>query len=377
MNKRMREILNSMDVLKNEAEKFKTDKKFDEARARLEEIEDLKKEYEVEKGLFETDMAKVPDETGEVGGAGSDETKEEKAFSNFVTGRSKELSMGNNGAVIPKTIASKIIEQVKELSPIYSKCSIYNVKGDLAIPSYGKDGSSDISAAYQGDEFTELTAGAGKFTAITLGSNAVGSLALISKQFINNTDVNVVSFTQAKIAKAFAEFIEKELLVGTGETGHMTGATKTTNLNTLTAATLATITADVLIDTQLMVPEVYQQNACWIMNKEIFKAVRKFKDSNGDYIMTKDYPQGFGWLLLGKPVYISENMPAVAAGSVPVLYGDFSGMACKLSKDVEIQLLLEKYATQNAIGIVGWAEIDSKIENEQKFVGIQMKPTAG
>lgn len=66
-------------------------------------------------------------------------------------------------------------------------------------------------------------------------------------------------------------------------------------------------------------------------------------------------------------------MPAVAAGAIPVLYGDFSGMAVKLSQAVEIQVLNELYAPQHAVGIVGWVEIDSKIENSQKFMGIKMK----
>lgn len=299
-------------------------------------------------------------------------SEEEKAFVGFCRGTEKDLKFGSNGAIVPKTIANKIIEKVKELSPIYSRATIYNVNGTLSIPVYGADNSSDISAAY-GTEFTDLTASAGKFTSIDLNAIMVGSLAKISKMLINNTDIDVLSFIVDKVGKAIAEFLEKELLVGTGATGHMTGATQTTNTMELTAATLATITADVLIDAQLTIPEVYQANACWIMHKDVFKAVRKLKDSNGDYLMTRDFAQGFGWILLGKPVYISENMPAVAAGAIPVLYGDFSGMAVKLSQAVEIQVLNELYAPQHAVGIVGWVEIDSKIENSQKFMGIKMK----
>ena len=65
-------------------------------------------------------------------------------------------------------------------------------------------------------------------------------------------------------------------------------------------------------------------------------------------------------------MYISENMPSpTAANNIPVLYGDFSGMAMKISQDLEIQLMREKYIDKNAVGIVGWAECDSKIQNNQ------------
>ena len=45
-----------------------------------------------------------------------------------------------------------------------------------------------------------------------------------------------------------------------------------------------------------------------------------------------------------------------------------SGLAVKLSEDVNIEVLREKYATQHALGVVGWVELDSKIEIEQKFL---------
>ena len=49
-----------------------------------------------------------------------------------------------------------------------------------------------------------------------------------------------------------------------------------------------------------------------------------------------------------------------------------SGLAVKLSEDINIEVLREKYATQHAIGVVGWVELDSKIENEQKIAALVM-----
>lgn len=372
MNKRMREILGLIETKRNEAKAFKDEKKFDEATAKLEEIAELQKEFEVEKALFEAEKADVPDE----GNQGKEKlnglTTDEKSFVDYCRSvvTEKTLSRGSNGDIIPDSIANKIIEKVKELSPIYAKATIYNAKGTLSIPVYGADSSDDITAAY-GTEFTDLTAHQGKFTSVDLGVYMVGALAKISKSLINNTDIDVLNFIVGKISKSIADFIEKELLVGTGSSA-MTGATTTTNLKTLTTKTVAGFTADVLIEAQLSVPEVYQPNACWIMHKDLFTGIRKLKDGDGNYLLTNDFVSGFGWNLLGKPVYISENMPKpTVAGAVACLYGDMSGMACKLAKNVEVQVLNELYATQHAVGIVGWVEVDSKIENSQKFIGIK------
>ena len=60
-------------------------------------------------------------------------------------------------------------------------------------------------------------------------------------------------------------------------------------------------------------------------------------------------------------------------GKTTVYYGDFSGLAVKLSEDVSIEVLREKFATQHAIGVVGWIEIDSKVENSQKIAKLVQK----
>ena len=359
--------------------------KFNELKKLIEEIDaTIKAEDEARKmEMEETPEEKAPKESDDV-------NKQERAFVDFIiTGEEKRanspgMSYGSNGAIVPTTIAKKIIEKVKELSPIYEKVEKFHTKGTLEIPVYNADSSvdsptGDVNVAYQGDEFTALVAGQGKFTSVELKGYSHGALSVISRKLLNNSDINITSFLTNKIAQAFADFWERELLVGTGApNNHMTGAISTTNLvatgnTTYTAANAAKI--DNLISLQLAIPQQYQKNAMWIMNKAVFTELRKLKDGNGNYYMAygKGLTGGFDWEFLGKPVYISENMPeATAANNIPVLYGDFSGMAMKISQDLEIQLMREKYIDKNAIGIVGWAECDSKIQNNQMIAGLKM-----
>jgi hypothetical protein len=39
---------------------------------------------------------------------------------------------------------------------------------------------------------------------------------------------------------------------------------------------------------------------------------------------------------------------------------------------MNIEVLREKFAEQHAIGVIGWIEMDSKIENEQKIAVLKM-----
>lgn len=363
--------------------------KFNELKKLIDEIDaTIKAEDEARKMDMEENKKENTEEQSQKETESTE--KEERAFVDFIiTGEEKRanspgMSYGSNGAIVPTTIAKKIIEKVKELSPIYEKVEKFHTSGTLEIPVYDVDSDAtsptgDVNVAYQGDEFTSLVAGQGKFTSVELKGYSHGALSVISRKLLNNTDIDITNFLTNKIAQAFAEFWEKELLVGTGSTNnHMTGAISTTNLvatgnTTYTAANAAKI--DKLIDLQLAVPQQYQKNAIWIMNKAVFTEIRKAKDGNGNYYMAygKGLTGGFDWEFLGKPVYISDNMPAATtANNIPVLYGDFSGMAMKISQDLEIQLMREKYIDKNAVGIVGWAECDSKVQNNQMIAGLKM-----
>ena len=147
----------------------------------------------------------------------------------------------------------------------------------------------------------------------------------------------------------------------------MSGATNVTTL-----ASTSAITADDLIDLQGSVKDVFQDKAIWIMSPATRDALRKLTDDVGRYILNDDFTATFGKTLLGKPVYVSDNMPDIGAGKKVIYYGDMSGLATKFSEELAIQVLREVYAAQHAIGVVGWIEFDAKVANQQKIAVLKM-----
>lgn len=290
---------------------------------------------------------------------------EETNFLKYLQGETRALTVGDNGGIIPQTIANKIIEKVKELSPIYKLTTIYNINGDLVFPVYDET-TSAIIADYV-EDLTELNEATGKFTTVKLTNYIVGCLAKVSKSLINRQDFDLLGFIVNKVAQAISIFIEKELITGTTK---MNGLESCANV--LTTAGTA-ITSDELLDLQMEVPEVFQAGAVWIMHKTTLKGLRKLKDLDGNYILNKDLTSAFGWTLLGKPVYTSESCNLATTGKKAVHYGDMSGLYTKLTKNVELQILNEKFATQHAVGCVGYVELDSKIVEPQKIATLKIK----
>lgn len=309
------------------------------------------------------------------------EVKETRAFEQYLRNTvlnerddNTPLSKGVNGDIIPTTIAKRIIEKVYAISPILERSTRYDVKGNIALPKYEEDETDFINVAFQGAEFTKLSANSGKFGSVNLGGYVAGALALVSRSLANNVDFDIVGFVVDRMAYSIKRFLEKNLLNGSGaisgQSGTvegLTGVTKTT-----TAASQTAIVADELIDLQDSILDDFQANAIWIMNTKTRTAVRKLKDEMGRYLLQDDISSPFGKTLLGKPVYVSDNMPEMAAGKTAIYYGDMRGLATKFTKNMEIQVLREKYADQNADGVIGWFEFDSKVEDTQKIAKLVM-----
>lgn len=300
------------------------------------------------------------------------EKTDEKAFANYLRGvvseeRAENLTFGDNGAVVPTTIANRIIKKVYDISPILEKATKYNVKGTLEIPYYPESDATDITMAYA-TEFVELESSAGKFTNISLTGYLAGALTLVSRSLINNSQFDIVGFVVDHMAYNIHRWIENELLNGTAsKIAGLSGVTQE-----VTAAAATAITADELIRLQDTVKDAFQGPAIWIMSLATRTALRLLKDDVGRYLLQDDITAPFGKVLLGKPVYVSDNMPDMAAGKTAIYYGDMSGLAVKMTEEMEIQVLREKYATQHADGVVAWVEMDAKVENAQKIAKLEM-----
>lgn len=300
------------------------------------------------------------------------EEQETRAFESYIRGtvlnnRAQNLTVTDNGAVVPTTIANKIIKKVYDISPILQKSTKYNVKGTLEIPYYDESAGA-ITVAYQ-DEFSPMSGNVGNFKTISLTGYLAGALSLISRSLINNSQFDIVNFVTNEMSEKIARFIEGELLNGTS--GKVDGLSKLTN--SLTAGSATAITGDELIQLQGKVKDVYQNGAIWIMSPKTREAIRTLKDGEDRYLLQYDVTSAFGNKLLGHDVYVSDNMSDIATGKTAIYYGDMSGLATKFNEQLNIQVLREKYADQHAVGVIGWLEFDSKVEDAQKIAKLVMK----
>lgn len=307
------------------------------------------------------------------------EEQDKQKFENFLRGRAVHERAGEltpdttgtgkglGGVLIPKTIVNRIIRKVYDICPILERSQKYNVKGKLDIPYYPAD-TNKITVAYQ-SEFSPLASSSGSFAVVELGGFLAGCLTKVSRSLINNVQFDIVNFVVDEMAYAIKRFIEHELLVGTS--GKVTGLSTLTN--GITAAATNAITAEEVVKLHDAIKDEYQANACWIMSPATRTALRLLKSNTGYFLLNDDVSTPFGTSLLGKPVYVSDNMPDIGAGNAVIYYGDMRGLATKFNEEINIEVLRERYADEHAVGVVGWFEFDSKVVDEQQIAKLTMK----
>lgn len=338
--------------------------KFDEMEK---EIKNIDATIEREEKMENMEDKEVKNEERNLSVEELDRIKFENTIRSIVSSRAEEnTTYGENGAVVPTTIANKIIDRIVEICPIYELSDRYNMTGNLSLPKYDAESSSLIME--YADEFTDAEGKKVKFGKVDLGEFLGRALAKVSNSLINNSKFDIVSFVINKIAEAAKVFIERELLYGTdSKIEGLRGIT-----NKVTSASATVLTSDELIDVQEEVIDTYQENAVWIMNRKTRKAIRKLKDGQGNYLLEKDFTAKWGYTLLGKPVYTTDAVAEMGAGKTVIFYGDLKGLAVKTSEDMNIQILKEKYAEQHATGILAFVGLDAKVQDTQRLASLTM-----
>ena len=107
------------------------------------------------------------------------------------------------------------------------------------------------------------------------------------------------------------------------------------------------------------------------MNKGILGEIRKFKDTDGNYIWRPGLEAGQPDTLLGYGITEAEDMPAKAANALAIAFGDF-GRGYLIVDRIGTQTLRDPYTNKPYVGFyvrkrVGGCVVDSEAIKLFKF----------
>lgn len=263
LNEKRNELQEQMENIVNTAE-LETRALSDEETGKFDDIEKQIKNIDATIERMEKTRSMENKEVVEKVAKEDVEVIQERAFLSYLgTGRTPvetrsaaNFTLGNNGAIVPSTIAKDIVKAVYDVCPILNMTTRYNVKGTIKIPVYGESGDSAVTTAW-GSDFTDLEAHSGNFTSVDLTGFLAGNLVLMGLTAVNNADFDVRSFFVRETAENIARFLENKLLNGTSSDSKNIGLIDGTN--TMVSGSVSAISTDNLIDLQMKVKQAYQK----------------------------------------------------------------------------------------------------------------------
>jgi HK97 family phage major capsid protein len=248
----------------------------------------------------------------------------------------KALSIGSNpdgGFLVPPEIESVIGKRLVNISPIRGiagqrtvSASVYKKPFMVSGPAVGWVGETDARAQTASPVLDELA-----FPTMELYAMPAATASLL-----DDAAVNIDEWLAGEVEQAFAAQEGTAFVNGDGNNkpkGFLTynavpNATWSWgNLGYIASGAAGAFPAanpsDVLIDLIYAVRPGYRQNGTFVMNRKTQSAVRKFKDSTGNYLWQPPAIAGGRASLIGFPVVDAEDMPDVAANSLAIAFGDF------------------------------------------------------
>jgi HK97 family phage major capsid protein len=116
----------------------------------------------------------------------------------------------------------------------------------------------------------------------------------------------------------------------------------------------------------------YRNKAVFIANDLTIKALRKLKDSNGQYLWNPSVVAGTPDTILGRPVYVSSFMPQIEAGAKVMAFGDFSYYWIGDRMGRTFDMLDELFAATDQIGFKTTQRVDGKLVLPEAVQVLQM-----
>lgn len=155
-----------------------------------------------------------------------------------------------------------------------------------------------------------------------------------TQQLLDDSEINIEAWLASEVQAEFAEQEGQAFISGDGVKKpagiltYVTGGANATKhpfgaIQAINSGAAADISSDAVLDLIYGLPKKYRQNARFLTNNLTIAKLRKLKDGQGNYLWQPSAQAGQPATFHGYGLAEDENMPDVAANSVPLLFGDF------------------------------------------------------
>ena len=274
---------------------------------------------------------------------------------------SNALQVGTDsegGYLVPDEFERTLVEALEEQNIFRSLAHVIQTSsGDRKIPVVASKGTASWV-----DEEGTIPESDDAFSQVSIGAYKLGTMIKVSEELLADSVFDLESYISREFARRIGNKEEEAFFTGDGSGKPLGVLAATGGAQTgVTAASATAITADELMDLYYSLRAPYRKSSVFLMNDSTVKAVRKLKDANGQYLWQPSLSAGTPDTLMGRPVYTSAYMPALAAGAKGVLFGDLSYYWVADRQGRSFKRLGELYAPTGQVGFLATQRVDGRL----------------
>lgn len=239
---------------------------------------------------------------------------------------------GNGGYLAPTEFGGIVMGRIFETSPVRSVANIMTTSAS-EIEFVLDDDEPD--AGWVGEVSARPDTNTPGVGQIIIPAHEIYAQPKASQKLLDDAGVDVEAWLAGKVSRKFGRVENTSFVTGDGSQkakGFLAyaawaspGVYERNAVEQVNSGTSADFDGDSFKDLQNALIEDYQGNAVWMMKRSTWASVTKLKDSTGRYLFEtfSNFRDGDQLQILGKPVRLADDMPAQAANSLSVVYGDF------------------------------------------------------
>lgn len=249
-------------------------------------------------------------------------------------GNATASTPGNGGVTIPKNVASDVIAKLGEQAPVFGLAKqLPSVVGSLTVPRQGSVESSSFTG-----ELENLSQLKPQFETVDLTQKRVGSFIQLTEQLLNDSAVDIVSYSIDYLAASLGAALEKNILVGVPK-GFSPVIGNIADENLVTFANIAAPTVEELIDVTNAVNPSYLPGSVFVVSRPVYDIMSKLKDGDGQYLFFRGDTATAGHpTFAGFPVYVSDSLKDNATSQV--IFGNFTrGYSVMVKEGIALQMV--------------------------------------
>ena len=274
----------------------------------------------------------------------------------------KRTTMTNatDGGAVPQGFYAVLQEQLRYTGPWTNENVGYtilttNSGEDIKVPT-----QSTFSAATATAEAAAFAVSNPTTSFLTLRAHKFGTLITVSRELLEDSGIDLVSFIGRQAGNAIGNIVNTELAIGTG-TVEPQGLFTAAGSGVRGTATDFAFSADDLIDLVHSVDSAYasRPNTGFQMRRATLATLRKLKDGEGRFIY--DPTLGTQALLLGYPVFENPHAPAIGTAAKPVVFGDMSSYHVRQVGGVEIARSDDAFFTTDLVAFRVSIRVDGNL----------------